>query len=84
MISNHEQPGGGLNQYPSPKPGPFDTANHFLVGAQAETIVIQALPRRPITRLEALNLAAWLVALAEVLDTRSEADFARMLQEVKK
>lgn len=38
-------------------------ANEFLVGAMGETVTL-LLPRRNMTREEAIGLAAWLVAMA--------------------
>lgn len=42
----------------------MDTANRFLVCAQGDTLVLLRSPQR-ISKDEALNLAAWLVALAD-------------------
>ena len=45
--------------------GALDTSNQFVVGGGALGIVVQAppLPGAPLTEAEALNLAAWLVAI---------------------
>jgi hypothetical protein len=45
-----------------------DTANHFMVVANGGTLAILNPPGRPITPREALNLAAWLIALARTVD----------------
>lgn len=93
MIDFREQPGGGPGQDPAPTPKAIiptpvpavDTANHFLVGAQGETLVILNPPGRPITRREALNLAAWLVVLADVVQPDPDGkEFARLVAEIRK
>lgn len=43
----------------------MDTANKFLVGSNGDKLVIQNTPRGPISKDDALVLAAWLVALAD-------------------
>jgi len=43
---------------------PFDTFNKFFVAAQADKIVLLNPPRAPLTKNDALNLAAWLVCLS--------------------
>jgi hypothetical protein len=45
--------------------GEPDTANAFLVGNLDGTIIISGLSPRRLTRLEALNLAAWLLDVAD-------------------
>jgi hypothetical protein len=50
---------------------PIDITNKFLVGAQVDRIIIMK-PVQVLTNDEALNLAAWLVALAD-LDNRFPA-----------
>ena len=42
----------------------IDTVNTFLVARQGDAVIVQN-PRRRMTPDEALNCAAWLVALAE-------------------
>jgi hypothetical protein len=44
---------------------PVNTINEFLVGVRASEIIIGLPPLRPLTRGEALRLAAWLVAVAD-------------------
>jgi len=44
---------------------PPDTANRFLVGVLEDTILVSGLTPRRLTRAEALNLAAWLVACVD-------------------
>ena len=43
----------------------FDTSNKFMVGVSGAHIVMLRPPRGSITKEDALNLAAWLVALAD-------------------
>jgi hypothetical protein len=46
--------------------GSADTSNKFLVGSNGESVVIQFIPHPPaLSRADALNLAAWLVAMAD-------------------
>jgi hypothetical protein len=54
----------------------MDITNMFLVGSMGDKIVIQIPPNRPLSKDEALNLAAWLVALAS---TNLEEDFEPIL-----
>jgi hypothetical protein len=56
-----------------------DTSNRFFLGAQGEEIVfpILAVPRR-LSKADALNLAAWLVAIAD-----DEGKFPEMLKAVQ-
>lgn len=57
----------------------IDTSNlPFMVAMQGDKIVIMRPPTRPLTIDEALNLAAWLVALSDPLGER----FNKMLQAV--
>ncbi len=42
----------------------IDTSNRFFVGTQGDRVFVLAPPTRPMERHEALNLAAWLVALS--------------------
>jgi hypothetical protein len=42
--------------------------NSFLVAVQGDNIVMFNPPRGPISKEQALNLAAWLVALADTED----------------
>lgn len=56
----------------------IDTTNKFMVGLQGDQLVVM----RPIQRLstdDALNLAAYLVAMAEEKD----GDFARVLEAIQ-
>lgn len=43
----------------------LDTSNKFMVGVSGAHIVMLRPPRGSITKDDALNLAAWLVALAD-------------------
>lgn len=57
--------------------------NRFFVGAQGPLgddakIVIMRPPTRPISRDDAINLAAWLVALADPLNERFPAVLAEV------
>lgn len=51
--------------------------NRFLVSVICEMVVIFNPPRAPISKDEALNLAAWLVALAD-----TDGKFNEILQAV--
>ena len=42
----------------------IDTTNRFLVSARGDEVLVLNPPRTGISRDDALNLAAWLVALA--------------------
>jgi len=42
-----------------------ETANAFLVGLLDDTVIISGLTPRRLSRLEALNLAAWLLDVAD-------------------
>ena len=46
----------------------IDSTNKFCVTAIRDEVAVLALPGRQLTRTEALNLAAWLVAVADVDD----------------
>lgn len=53
----------------------IDTLNQHFVSAQGSHVLIQRPPRGPLTRLEALRMAAWLVAIAEPLGEAGEPTF---------
>jgi hypothetical protein len=58
----------------------IDSSNMlFMVAAHGENIVVMRPPVAPITRDQALNLAAWLVALADPLGEQ----FAKVLKAVQ-
>ena len=57
----------------------IDTANHFLVSVGGQGISVMNAPRLPMSKDEALNLAAWLVAVADPLGD----DFQAVLDAVK-
>lgn len=44
---------------------PIDTTNLYLVGRVGDKIRVSRNTQLPMTRAEALNLAAWLVTLAD-------------------
>lgn len=54
--------------------------NRHGVGAMGERIVIMMPPREPMERDQALQLAAWIVSLA---DTTGGARFDEILQQVQ-
>lgn len=57
----------------------IDTTNRFFVGGGHHTITITGAPcLQPLSRSEALNLAAWLVALADFDD-----EFPAVLEAVR-
>lgn len=43
----------------------ISSMNEFMVGVQGDHILIMRPPTTPLTRERALNLAAWLVTLAD-------------------
>lgn len=43
----------------------IDTTNRFLVGARGDSVIIMRRPNAELSKEDALNLAAWLVALAD-------------------
>lgn len=55
-----------------------ETTNDFLVGTHGDEIAIMRPPFR-LTKVEALRLAAWLVALAE----EDDGEFAAVLDAVR-
>jgi len=57
----------------------FDTTNRNMVCVQGDMIRVLLPPLRPISKAEALSLAAWLVALAA---DDPEKDFTPLLQAV--
>jgi hypothetical protein len=60
---------------------PIDSGNRFLVGVKGDHICILNPPTTmPITRLQALNLAAWIVCLA---DPKRE-QFDQLVEEIQK
>lgn len=54
--------------------------NEFFVGVQGESLIllVPPMPNQRLSRESALNLAAWLVALADVDD-----EFGKILADVK-
>lgn len=59
-------------------PEKVDTLNRFLVGAIADRIIIMNPPHCTIPKDDALNLAAWIVAMVD-----DEDRFAEVLAAVK-
>lgn len=61
--------------------GPDDTFNRYLVGGTPGAVIIgNSQVLRPLSRLEAMNLAAWVVVLAESLP--GDVTFEQMLAAV--
>jgi hypothetical protein len=58
----------------------IDTRNRFLVGGQGDDVVIMLPVSGRIRRADALNLAAWIVAIADPLDDA----FSKILEAVRK
>lgn len=56
----------------------IDTTNHFLVGVRGDGLIVVNQPVGVISRERALNLAAWLVALADRDDK-----FEKLLEAVR-
>jgi len=61
--------------------GDLDSSNQFLVGAAGPCVVVLNPPTSGITRTQALNLAAWLVAIADALDDEGPS-FEQVLRAV--
>lgn len=57
----------------------MDTQNKFMVGVQGNNIAILLPPRGPISKEDALMMAAWIVTLA----TNDEDQFAEYLVAVQ-
>jgi len=57
----------------------MDSANHFVVGVRGEQIVVGYPPLKPISKEEALNLAAWLRCLADPAGEQ----FDKLIQEIQ-
>lgn len=57
----------------------IDTTNIFSVGAMGANIIILIPPAGPLSKTEALNLAAYLVAMAE----EEDGEFQRVLEAVQ-
>ena len=55
-----------------------DTSNRFFVGGHGDNIILMKPIPSKLNRSEALNLAAWLVALAD-----EDGRFARLLEAVQ-
>jgi hypothetical protein len=52
----------------------FDTANKHLVGLKGDQVVVMVPPRAPLSREEAMMLAAWLLAISGIdLETFRQA-----------
>jgi len=62
-----------------PDPTTVDATNKFFVGSRADGVMILRQPVGPLSQADALNLAAWLVALADP----SEDEFPAMLAAVR-
>jgi len=86
------EPGKGTKMEPDDETPPDDravvkketeTLNRFMVGMLENTITILALTPRRLERSEALNLAAWLLALADEPDVTlySSADHRALISE---
>lgn len=59
----------------------IDTLNKYGVGVQGEKVVVLLPPRTPMTKTDALILAAWLVTMADM--SEGEADFQEILKAVQ-
>lgn len=51
----------------------IDTTNRYMVGAKGRQVAIMLPPAMPISRADALNLAAWLAVIAEALPADDDA-----------
>jgi len=67
-----------------PDPEKIDTTNHFSVGmAMNGTVTILIPPAGPLSKAEAYNLAAYLVALVSVDDGPEHAEFLKVLEAIE-
>lgn len=90
MIALNEPLGGGGEEgkpkrlpdpetpAPAPVPKP-DSSNQFAVGVLGKLFVINMPVPRPMTREQALNLAAWLAVLVDP----DGKEFERLVKEIK-
>jgi hypothetical protein len=76
---NHMPAGCERCEFPHLK-RPLDSANHFGVAASGEQLGIMHIPVRWLARDEAINLGAWLIAVADPERTV----FDRVFKEVAK
>lgn len=98
MISTVDSSGGGPEHAPAPAAGqkaginPLDTANHFAVGGRSGKVFIWALPGavNPVrlTKDEAINLAAWLVVIADGVDPngpfkQADEQLLRLIEQIR-
>lgn len=51
----------------------IDTLNRHAVALRGDAVIMLMPPERPLTRIEAFTLAAWLIAMAECLDAPADA-----------
>lgn len=56
----------------------MDVFNKYMVGVQGDNIVIMSPPRSPMSKIDALVFAAWIVTLAD----DSETEFQKALEAV--
>ena len=61
----------------------MDTANHFGVGIHGERIRIMLPVPETLTKDQAMNLAAWLAAMADLFDQQGEGGFDELLEAVR-
>jgi hypothetical protein len=89
MISPSEHLGGSPKPMPAPLPaaaGAPDTGNMFLVGAAGDGKIVTLTPiPRSLTVDQALNLAAWLMVIADISTVgHGEKRFWELVNAIKK
>lgn len=86
MILNVDDSSSGPEEKPAvvaipENPSVKDSANHFRVCGRGDGMIgVYALPVKHLTKGQAINLAAWLVAMADP----EGKEFERVLEEIKK
>lgn len=86
-IARGEGLGGPMGAPPAVSGGEVDTLNKFMVSARGETLVIMRQPVPPLSRDDALILAAYLVAVAAVIPPYGDdvdERFAAVLKAVRR
>jgi len=65
------------------KEGTIDTANRFMVGVFRDDLVFLRPVPQKLSKDDALNLAAWIVALADDSGGDDDGDFQALLKAIR-